>query len=156
MGETLTIFEKTYLSLKNLFEENKEAQKQNKDLFIYPLLRAKNLCSIKFYVKKKCGTTTALCRLIKENFKKIIFMDSTDHMPVIFARAVIENASDKIFFCPFEDINRINIFIKEDIDAIILDSSNLLTKKNIDFIYKLCLPLVEKKESFYFIFVLPE
>jgi len=151
-------FDKVYLALKYLVEASEERQKDfhfdilslqcdisNKQFF-------KEFCTVRLCSARSSGHSSAIYKLIQNKFEKVVLIYSNisikNHSESIIREYNIENKICSVI------LNNGKFFpISKEVEAIIVDGSWCLSKKDIEDIYILGERYFDKTKPFYFIFV---
>ncbi len=152
-----------YQATKLLIESSKESQELNKDKDKERNLNyLKSFCTIKVSTARQCGHTTAIVKLVSE-FERSIVIVPNEHQERAMMKLLLESNNKSNFDLSnsyIKNINELNSLYGlqrvnglNNINAIFVDISSMISNKKIDEIYKLALSYCQKDNYFYLIFV---
>lgn len=161
--ETFHMKDNVYQATKLLIESSKESQELNKDKDKERNLNyLKSFCTIKVSTARQCGHTTAIVKLVSE-FERSIVIVPNEHQERAMMKLLLESNNKSNFDLSnsyIKNINELNSLYGlqrvnglNNINAIFVDISSMISNKKIDEIYKLALSYCQKDNYFYLIFV---
>jgi len=146
-------FDKTYLALKYLIEVSEDFQiNHGKEFHCSPKQYAKEFCTIRAMTSRRGGHTFAILKLIKEKFNKVVFLGiNQDISEIVKDEARKLETENKIFFATH---NNFHGLVGGNFEAVFIDCSWSLSKKQIEDIYDVFIPtLISSGKPYFFVFV---
>lgn len=168
------IYQNTYEALKRLVDNSYYSQLTHID-HNDEKSHLKEFCTIRMCTARQSGHTTAMCKIAKEYFDKVIFIspqyDMAERLNLIFCNMVYEQSQRNISECPeftkvtkneistkngyyfFGSQNSLDIFRGREVEAVFIDGSFAITSKKEDDIYMTLAPCMSKYPQRFFIFI---
>lgn len=131
--------DKLYLSLVNLVEIVQESYLERQDILSYlsKLKVAKEFGTVKLCTVRGSGHTSAMAKLIKEKFNKVIVVVPTMKAANIFNQS-FPDIKDKVYLCSPDSFDE-KLLGLSDYQAVMIDCSSLLSQSKIDKLYEMTL-----------------
>lgn len=161
------IYQNTYNSLKCLVDGSYYTQHLLTELTCLSSLDYwKQFCTIRFCSARQSGNTTAICKIAKDYFTKVIFLSPSYDMShcvrdtfyrIYGKKDVTELLSDKLltkndgYF--FGSYGSLDVFRGIACEAVVIDPSFMLNPKQEDEIFRTLGPCMSQHPEKFFIFI---